>query len=90
MRYLFELTPIAALFGLAATLMVPYLGFLVGIVLVILIAAAILITALGALVTAPLLLARTVRHRHRTRLVGASTPARDRNVHAEITQVQAR
>lgn len=91
MRYLFELTPIAALFGLAATLMVPYLGFLVGIVLVMLIAAVILMTVLVALATAPLLIARAVRHPHRGRIdEDPRTTVRHRNIDAEATRVQAR
>jgi|GEM_PF-3199326 hypothetical protein len=89
MRYVFELTPAAILFTLAAALMVPYLGFLVGIVLVASILATVAAAALGAAIAVPWLLVLTVR-RVRIRLTGRGAGRHARAIETELTRLGAR
>ncbi|MQA75935.1 MAG: hypothetical protein GEU88_16645 [Solirubrobacterales bacterium] len=66
MSYAIEWMPAAAFLGLVTILCVPYLGFLVGMVLlvvVVLVAAAALVALAGAVIAAPYLLGRSARRR---------------------------
>jgi len=66
MSYRVEWMPAAALLGLVTLLLVPYLGLLVGLVILVL-AAATVVSLVGALIAAPFLIVRSVHRRRRAR-----------------------